>query len=136
MSRSSVANKRKRPHRPRSVVRPPAPARVPEEEAKIWFDLMCVPVIEGWREEAPICWRHWGPAAALKYNGGGMMVLLGKEWLRELAPKGSFSQATRERQWKQSGNICCLLGDVRMFELWQQVAPGAPPAAILEATRP
>lgn len=110
------------------------PVVIRSSDAKIWFDLMCVPVIvEGWRDDVQICWRHWGPAAALGYNGGAMIMLLAKEWSLNIAPKGSYSRKTRDRQWAAAIHLCCTLGDEKMFKLWQLLAPGASPVALVEA---
>lgn len=96
-----------------------------------WFDQFPPPPPgTNWPAESAWCPRHWAPCPHLHANGISAEAALRQLWLRELAPHGSYSAATRNRQYAAAGRICCLLGDDRMHELW---APWLP-AQTQEAT--
>jgi hypothetical protein len=69
------------------------------------------------------CARHWGPAPVLGANGMGAATEVLAAWFRELAPKGSWSPAARQRQLEAAGHICCTLGDDRMHKIWGHWPP-------------
>lgn len=94
-----------------------------------WFDQFpsLKPGTE-WPEDSKWCPRHWAPCPALSANGIGAATELMQVWLNELAPKGSYSPAAMNRQLAAAGNICCTLGDDRMYEIWGHWPPAAPPA--------
>jgi hypothetical protein len=89
-----------------------------------WFDTF-PPLKEGvvWPEDAQMCPRHWAPCPNLSYNGIGLVTELMQVWLKELAPKGSYSRKTRNRQLAAAGHLCCTLGDDRMYQLWTHWVP-------------
>jgi hypothetical protein len=89
-----------------------------------WFNLMPPTVADlVWPDDAQMCPRHWAPCPVLSYNGIGMVTELVQIWLKELAPKGSYSKVTRNRQLAEAGHICCTLGDDRMYDLWLHWVP-------------
>ena len=89
-----------------------------------WFDQFPPdPAMDGHEQW---CARHWAPCPDLGANGIGPAVEVMKIWLGEIAPKGSYSAAARNRQLEAAGRICCTLGDERMYEIWGHWPPAGP----------
>jgi hypothetical protein len=96
-------------------------------DAWAWFDQF-PELAEGvsWPDDTQMCPRHWAPCSVLGANGIGCVTELMSIWLKEIAPKGSYSPGARNRQLKATGYICCLLGDERMYDIWGKWGPSEP----------
>jgi hypothetical protein len=88
-----------------------------------WFDQFPLqPQVDGHDQW---CGRHWAPCPVLGANGMGAVIELMQIWVSELAPKGSYSVAAKNRQLEATGKICCALGDERMYEIWGRWPPAS-----------
>jgi hypothetical protein len=96
--------------------------------ASKWFDQF-PPLLAGvqWDPKSQWCARHWAPAPLMGANGIGASIELMQLYLAEHMPKNLTSPAAMNRHMKAAGNICCLVGDERMFTLWGNWPPAPEP---------
>lgn len=91
-----------------------------QQDPTAWFDQFIPSRPDGW-EHDQWCWRHWAPAPVYGANGfHAVLDVLGAGI--ELMPQDA--SAEERNQWmRETGPLCCRLGDRRMYEIWGACPP-------------
>ena len=88
-----------------------------------WFDQFpAQPQMDGHEQW---CGRHWAPCPVMGANGIGAAVELMQIFIAEIAPPNTNSPEMLNRELAKAGQLCCKLGDERMYALWGRWGPGA-----------
>lgn len=99
------------------------------QNPKEWFDQFPPnPAMDGHEQW---CARHRGPCPTYGANGMGaaveVMQLFAEEVLipAGLTPEGSTAEQ-KNQKLRETGKLCCWLGDERMYKIWGHWPPIKP----------
>lgn len=67
------------------------------------------------------CARHWWPCPVFGANGIGASLELIRAWTASLV--GKWSPDALNAKMRETGQLCCALGDERMYQLWGHWPP-------------
>jgi hypothetical protein len=88
-------------------------------ESTVWFDQFTgMPQIP----RGQWCARHWAPCPFLNANGIGATIELMGIFINEIAVDCTNAEELNKKI-EEIGNICCYLGDDRMYEIWGRWGP-------------
>lgn len=72
------------------------------------------------------CARHWAPCPQLGANGTGAALEVFQLFLEEVLVPSGIKPSQHEQanaKLKETGKLCCRLGDERMYEIWGRWPP-------------